>query len=228
MAEPRLYPPDEVAGRLHVSPSTLRRWTNEFSEFLSETARPEARGGEGGPRRYTDADVSLLKNLQDLLAEGLTYVQVGKRLEAERMREAPAPAEAVPEAPEEPVRAVGPSLREASPLAPAVTMLADTLHTVADGQQLLLGSQQANRDLLTVLLRDNFSLKEENAKLRDRMLEIERDLSEIRRTEGAEREAIIARIQEVELQVTESGLQPQRIDPAQRQGCLASLFGILP
>ncbi len=228
MTEVRLYSPDEVAGRLHVSPSTLRRWTNEFAEFLSHATHSEARGGEGGPRRYADADVQMLKNVQDLLAEGLTYLQVGKRLEAERLREAPAAAEAATETPEEPVRAVGPSLREASPLAPAVTMLADTLHTVADGQQLLLGSQQANRDLLTVLLRDNFSLKEENAKLRDRMLEIERDLGEVRRSEGAEREELTARVQELEMQMAESGLQPQRIDPARRQGCLASLFGILP
>ena len=39
--------PQEVAARLEVSPSTLRRWSEEFSEFLS----PEADSSEGKQHR---------------------------------------------------------------------------------------------------------------------------------------------------------------------------------
>ena len=105
--------------------------------------------------------------IKGLLAEGLTYIQVGNRLEALRMRHAS--ADTCMEDGEPQVTALGPSLRD-SPFRPVMTVLSDTLHTVADGQQLLLGSQQANRELLTVVLQDNFNLKEENTKLRDRML----------------------------------------------------------
>ncbi len=93
-------------------------------------------------------------------------------------------------------------------------MLADTLHTVAEGQQLLLGSQQANREVLSVVLQDNFNLKEENAKLRDRMLELERDMAEIRRLEATRRETLEARLLRLEerlQQPSASSLNPSEI-----------------
>jgi hypothetical protein len=95
---------------------------------------------------------------------------------------------------------------------------------VADGQQLLLGSQQANRDLLTVVLQDNFTLKEENAKLRDRMLELERDLVELRRHDEARRQDIEGRLGRLERQ---NVAQPQKMEPIKnpRRGCLGQFFG---
>jgi hypothetical protein len=128
-------------------------------------------------------------------------------------------------------------LQQSSSVFPAVTVLADTLHTVADGQQMLLGSQQANRDLLSVVLQDNFNLKEENAKLRDRMLHLERDLAEIRRLDATRRENLDSRLQQLEerarqpnprVQPTQQPQQPQRPPqpkPAKRKGCLAQIFG---
>ena len=130
--------------------------------------------------------------IKGLLAEGQTYIQVGRRLEALRLRRSD--ANGLDDADQTERTALGPSRFSESPFAPAVTVLADTLHTVADGQQLFLGSQQANRDLLTVVVQDNFALKEENAKLRDRMLELERELAEIRRPDATRREAMEARI----------------------------------
>jgi hypothetical protein len=156
------------------------------------------------------------------LAEGLTYIQVGKRLEALRLRQTP-PAEDAPG--EEQAMAVGPLL-DAGPVAPAVTVLADTLHTVADGQQLLLGSQQANREMLTVVLQDNFTLKEENAKLRDRMLELERDMAEMRRLDEARRETLEVRLQRVE-ELSRRPIASSQQPPTERPGCLAQLFGPL-
>jgi len=147
MADTRYRLPNEVATQLQVSPSTLRRWSDEFADFLSESAgRPHlAAGTPAAHRRYTDEDLETLLTIKGLLAEGLTYIQVGKRLEALRQHRPPVTAGVEGEAP--PVTALGPSLRDA-PFAPAISVLADTLHTVAEGQQLLLGSQQASRDLL--------------------------------------------------------------------------------
>jgi DNA-binding transcriptional MerR regulator len=221
MTEARYRLPSEVANQLQVSPSTLRRWSNEFADYLSDVAgRPES-DPDGGTshRRYTDGDVETLMTVKGLLAEGLTYVQVSKRLEALRLRRSSAEEREMGAEPQ--VVALGPSLREGS-AAPAVTVLADTLHTVADGQQLLLGSQQANRDLLTVVLQDNFSLKEENAKLRDRMLELERDLAEMRRVDQGRRESLEARLQQLEMQAL-SRPTPRR--PEERPGCLGQWFG---
>lgn len=222
MTEPRYRFPNEVAGQLQVSPSTLRRWSNEFADFLSDSAgRPKpADSSRAAHRRYSDEDLETLMSIKGLLAEGLTYVQVARRLQLLRMRQAPADMEAEGDTPQ--VTALGPSLLDQSPVAPAVTVLADTLHTVADGQQILLGSQQANRDLLTVVLQDNFSLKEENAKLRDRMLEMERDLAEMRRLDAGRRETFEARFQQLEEQVRRPSPRPK---PAERSGCLGQIFG---
>lgn len=238
MADLRYRLPNEIATQLNVSPSTLRRWSNEFSDFLSDAAgRPAPpSGGQVAHRRYSDDDLETLMTIKGLLNEGLTYIQVGKRLEALRRRRAvaetaevdtEAPVAAGAEGAADRVTALGPSLRDMSAYAPAVTVLADTLHTVADGQQLLLGSQQANRELLTVVLQDNFSLKEENAKLRDRMLELERDLAEMRRQEAAHREAFESRLDELEAQLRQPNPvpRPAPVPRAERSGCLRQIFG---
>lgn len=223
--------PNEVATQLQISPSTLRRWSNEFSDFLSDAAgRPQAdSSSKAAHRRYTDQDLETLMTIKGLLAEGQTYIQVGRRLETLRLRQA-ASGVIVEEEDDDPtITTLGPSLRDASPFAPAVTVLSDTLHTVADGQQLLLGSQQANREMLAVVLQDNFNLKEENTKLRDRMLDMERDLAEMRRLDEARRETIEVRLQQIEEDLHYSNPapmpQPRR---ARRQGCLAQIFGLLP
>jgi DNA-binding transcriptional MerR regulator len=219
MTELRYRLPSEVASQLQVSPSTLRRWSNEFADYLSDAAGRPSCEPDGGTshRRYTDADLETLMTVKGLLAEGLTYVQVGKRLDALRLRwssdDEPAPS------PETGTRALGHLVHDGSAVVPAVTVLADTLHTVADGQQLLLGSQQANRELLSVVLQDNFGLKEENARLRDRMLELERDLAEMRRVDQVRRDSLEARLQQLELQVR------ARVRQEERSGCLGQWFG---
>ena len=226
MTESHYRLPNEMAAQLQVSPSTLRRWSNEFSDYLSGTAGQPSptSGGQASHRRYTDADLETLLTIKGLLAEGLTYTQVGKRLDALRLRSTLAGTVAEGEPGRE--TALQPIVREAGPAAPAVTVLADTLHTVAEGQQLLLGSQQANRDLLTVVLQDNFSLKEESSKLRDRMLELERSLAEIQRLENARRETVDARLARFEEQLRVRRPAPVREEPKQK-GCLSQLLGPL-
>jgi DNA-binding transcriptional MerR regulator len=226
--------PNEVASQLQISPSTLRRWSNEFADYLSDGAgRPQAAaGGQTAHRRYNDEDLEALMTIKGLLAEGQTYIQVAKRLEALRRRQQPAERTEGGDG----TTTLGPSLLDSSPIAPAVTVLADTLHTVAEGQQLLLGSQQANREVLSVVLQDNFNLKEENAKLRDRMLELERDMAEIRRVASTRSETLETRLLGLEQQLQQPQPQPQpqrqpQRNPAtnpkssQRSGCLGQIFG---
>ena len=50
-----------------------------------------------------------------------------------------------------------------------------------DSQQIILTGQQTSRQLLGVLLQDNFNLKEENTRLRERMVENERKVFELKR-----------------------------------------------
>jgi len=228
MPDLRYRLPNEVANHLQISPSTLRRWSGEFGDYLSDAAgRPHSPvASQAAHRRYTDQDLETLMTVKGLLTEGLTYIQVGRRLEALRLRQAATDLPADEGNPQ--VTALTASMPGSAPIFPAVSVLADTLHTVADGQQILLGSQQANRELMSVMLQDSFRLKEENTKLRDRMLELERDLAEIRRQETARRETLEARILRLEDQ-----LQPQKHAPtpaaaaprAERSGCLGWLLG---
>jgi DNA-binding transcriptional MerR regulator len=200
----RYRQPQDVAGRLEVSPSTLRRWSEEFSEFLS----PEADSSEGKQhRRYSDEDLATLITVKGLMADGLTYDQVRERLVQIDSGEMPAgPGSMVPSDP-------------ALPLAPAMTFLADTLHNVADSQQAVLNSQAANRELLGVVLQDNFNLKEENTRLRERMLELERQVSQLRRDEEA-------RLETLRTELEARMYDVQRIVMMQsRSGCLGGLLG---
>jgi DNA-binding transcriptional MerR regulator len=167
--------------------STLRRWSQQFAAFLSDAAQSSDEE-TSKHRRYTDEDLATLITVRGLLTEGYTYSQVRRRLQVLQ-------ASAVPEGE---AYAIVTSEEPASSLMPAISVLSDTLHTVADGQQLLLNSQQVNRDLLSMTIQDNFNLKAENAKLRDRMLELERSLSEQRRQEASQREALESRLLAVE------------------------------
>ncbi len=228
MTESHYRLPNEMAAQLQVSPSTLRRWSNEFADYLSGTAGQPSptSGGQASHRRYTDADLETLLTIKGLLTEGLTYTQVSRRLEALRLRSSLNVTGTAAEGEPAPGTALVPSTREPASAAPVVTVLADTLHTVAEGQHLLLGSQQANRDLLTVVLQDNFSLKEESAKLRDRMLDLERNMAEMQRLEGAHRETLEARLARFEQQLRPRHPAPVREEP-KRKGCLSQLLGPL-
>jgi DNA-binding transcriptional MerR regulator len=193
----------EVASRLEVSASTLRRWTDEFAEYLSEEARAS---DSGQSRRYTNEDLTTLITVKGLMTEGMSYDQVRQRLGEMRV--------------ERPDGSGGPVASEpVLAMAPAVAFISDTLHNVAESQQAVLNSQAANRELLGVVLQDNFNLKEENARLRERMLELERQMAQLGRDQDARRETLRAEL--------ESRVQDIRhmIILQSRSGCLGGLFG---
>ncbi len=226
MPETRYWPANQVAAQLEVSSSTLNRWTKEFASFLSEmVASPAA---ESADVRYTDEDMNMLTTIKDLLAEGFTYQQVASYLEQERQGGA---EEAVKE--EEGGDMYALLARDASTIAPAMAVLRDALHTMMnDHKEVILSSQQANRDLMGVVIQDNFNLKEENAKLRDRMLRLEQELAELRRGEEGHYQVIAARLGQLEKQLetreeTRQAASPEELEELEnRRGCLAGLLGI--
>jgi DNA-binding transcriptional MerR regulator len=193
----------DVASRLDISASTLHRWTDEFAEFLSSEA-VSADNKQG--RQYLDEDLTTLITIKGLMGEGLSYDQVREHLSRlESISDNPAGEEVSSE----------PSLA----LVPAVAFMTDTLQNVADSQKAVLNSQAANRELLGVVLQDNFNLKEENKRLRERMLELEQTINQLRRDEEARREALRAEV--------DSRLQDIRhlVMLQSRSGCLGGLFG---
>ena len=72
--------PSEVAARLGVSVSTLRRWSQQFAAFLSSAAQ-SSDAETSRHRRYTDEDLATLITVRGLLTEGYTYSQVRRRLQ---------------------------------------------------------------------------------------------------------------------------------------------------
>lgn len=194
--------PQEVVSILEVSPSTLLRWSEEFSEFLSPEANPDE---DKRHRRYSDKDLATFITVKGMMSEGLTYDQARQLLREMRPGEKGAGSMVPTDA--------------ALPLAPALTFLADTLHNVADSQQSVLNSQSANRELLGVVLQDNFNLKEENTNLRERMLELERQIGQLRRDEETRRESLRA-----EMEGRLQDMQRMMLLRS-RSGCLSGMFG---
>jgi DNA-binding transcriptional MerR regulator len=178
MTDGELRQPGDVAGELGISTSTLRRWAKEFNPYLSQSAGKPSRTGTGGAthRRYTRSDVEFLGTVKVLLGRGMTYDQVIEHLQGET------PAARVEEREGEeayPVLAQGAEM-EAPALGRSFVVVADALRSIGDNQQALQNSLQVNRNLLGVLIQDNFNLKDENSKLRDRVLKLEQAMNELR------------------------------------------------
>jgi DNA-binding transcriptional MerR regulator len=231
------HTPQAVAGELDVSPATLRRWSEKFSDYLSREATSSGRGKSH--RRYTDNDLTTLRIVKELMSNGMTYEQVHQQL-------------AVHVAMLEGVQGTGPAshiddfveageTEEKSLVAsngnesPAVAFLTNTLATLSDSQKSILNSQAANRELMGVLIQDNFNLKEENNRLRERILEVERSLAQTRQEGEWQRESlrqeIDAKLMAVQQLATEA-ITTAQSTPApdikavkSKPGCLGALLG---
>ena len=189
-ATPAALRPAEVAERLGISAATLRRWSSRFGEFLEL-----GEGGQDGGthRRYSAGDVATLARVQELLEQGWTYEQVADRLSqgpadsATSESVAAAPLDSEPDLSSEMAMVSTDTYFDdnaglsADALSPAARFMRDTMQAVTGNQQIILNSQQANRDMLGVMIQDNLNLKGENTSLRERMLELERELAELHR-----------------------------------------------
>ena len=177
-----LQTPDAVASQLQVSPDQLRRWTQEFAAQLSASAVSL------GTYRYTADDLNRLQAIRDMMAEGKSNQEVSQQLAA-----APPPA-----------NGAGSSEHSGESLViqpddmkqdgPTGMLLRDVLTGFAAGQEAILNSQQANRNLMGVVIQDNFNLKDENARLRERMLKLEQELGELRRAQTEYRHQVEERL----------------------------------
>lgn len=238
-----LQTPQTVTQTLDISPATLRRWSDEFSDYLSAEANPVGKGH----RRYSAADVETLGSIKELMNQGLTYEQVWQQLS---LREAMSGQKAMPSEyrvdnskfdkfepgtdrfePDDERSLIASNGNES----PAIAFLTNTLTTLSDTQQSILNSQAANRELLGVLIQDNFNLKDENNRLRERVLEIERSLAQIRQDEEWRRETLRqeldAKITMAQQNATEAVRTAQSIEMPEikaikgKSGCLGALLG---
>ncbi len=178
----------DVTELLDVAPGTLRRWTQRFADFLGEAARQDE-------PLFSQADTDLLGLIRGMLAEGQSYEQIAHRLGV---------LVAAQQAPENDDVATALATVNATAMPPAINAV---LHTIADGQHALANSQAASRELMGVVVQDNFNLKDENRKLRDRMLELERSLAEYQRREETRKERLENRLRALES--TTAALQQQ-------------------
>lgn len=223
MSESNLRPPSDVADELNISSSTLRRWSTEFADFLSESAGlPElSSSGEPVHRRYAEEDVKVLGTVSELLSRGLTYREIAAQLERVR--------QGLNDETRGNELAVMPSASESSSaLSTSFSFLGSAMERVVESQQVVLSSQQANRDLLGIVIQDNFNLKEENSRIRERMLQLERDVSELKRLEGSLRGELLDRLNEMEAENPDSKAKSKNPEAeGERRGCLTRWFGFL-
>lgn len=107
-------------------------------------------------------------------------------------------------------------LAESNPTGIASRQVSDLLTTVANSQQSVLNTQDSLRETIGVVVQDNFNLKHENRKLRERMLEIERTLAEQQRREETRKEIFEGRLRAVEGTLAAMQQQLAQLVQAQR------------
>jgi DNA-binding transcriptional MerR regulator len=205
MADVQYKSPQEVAARLDVPSSTLHEWSDEFLDFLSDSAssQPEARR-----RQYSDQDITRLLIVKDYMTDGLTYEEVRQRL-GEQLGK-----------PKSNALVTGDMGTGA-----VMDYFSDTIDNLRQGQLSVLNSQAANRELMGVVIQDNFNLKEENNRLRNRMLELERQLGQVRRDDEMRTESLRREFEMKLFEIREMvSRQPITILQS-RSGCLGGLFG---
>ncbi len=154
----------EVVSELDLSPQTLKIWTKEFAPFLSA-----AGVSPDGSRRFTEDDAIVLKQIKECMSAGMTIEDTVTELRNAgygEPQEEPGGALAVTSAQQ------------------GFNVLTDTLRAMIENQQTIQNSLQVNRNLLGVIIQDNFNLKEENAKLRERMLKLEKEIAELRQRDS--------------------------------------------
>ena len=68
------YPPRHITTTLHVSDSTVRRWSDVFRRHLSQSATT-------APRRYTDKDVAVMTRIKTLSESGMRITEIDNLLD---------------------------------------------------------------------------------------------------------------------------------------------------
>jgi len=195
------YSVAEVASHLQIQPETLRQWNQRFAQFLSTEV-------VALPPRYTSADIAVLLTIQKYLDQGFHDDEVRSRLIPKRIM------------PPTSSTALAPNETHGLVLSDNLGMpqvVADLLSTIANSQQSVLSGQSTVRDIVNVMVQDNFNLKDENRKLRDRVLELERVFAEYQRREETRKERLEGRMRGLEQTVMALQQQTAQIVQALRQ-----------
>lgn len=235
--------PQAMTSELDISPATLRRWSDEFANYLSV----EANSAQGrNHRRYTDNDLAILTLVKQLMNQGMTYEQVrqtlatseGEAIWTDRVTRIPAqndelePSQLRPRSDPQEIGLIPMNGNDS----PALEFITNTLTVLSENQKSVLNSQAANRELLGVLIQDNFNLKEENNRLRERIIDVERDMARIRQDEAWSRESLrqeldakIMQAQRLATEAISTASAPQAPPEIKavktKPGCLGGLFG---
>ncbi len=178
----------QVATELGVSSSMLRRWSKDFGTFLSPNG---AVGSDGTNRRFSEEDIVVLRRIKEQLAGGSSTDEVVEQLHSEGRGETAA------------LTMTSQDGALSNPNA-AFVLLTDTLRAMIENQQTIQNSLQVNRNLQGVIIQDNFNLKEENMKLRDRMLKMEQELSDLRKRDSDHRLLLEQRLAHLEQEMRKS------------------------
>jgi DNA-binding transcriptional MerR regulator len=180
MPETAIKTQTDLAGELGISAQTLKNWMRDFAPFLSN---PGVLGEAN--RRFTEDDMFVLKRIKDHLAAGLTFEETAEELRADGYGTA----------------ANGDGQHGAMIVPNAQQgfgVMTDTLRVMIENQQTVQNSLQVNRNLLGVIIQDNFNLKEENAKLRERMLKLEQEMGEMKKRDQDYRLTVEQRLMRAE------------------------------
>jgi DNA-binding transcriptional MerR regulator len=176
----------QTASELNVSVNTLKRWAKDFAPFLSPSG---PMSGDGANRRFAEEDLAVLRRVKEQLASGASTEEVIEQLHAEGRGETSASSAL---APRDSMQSAG------------FVVLTDTLRAMIENQQAIQNSLQVNRNLQGVIIQDNFNLKEENMKLRERMQRLEQELAEARKRDADYRLMLEQRLARVEAEARKS------------------------
>ena len=190
-----------VARHLDISTESLQRLRRRFGHYLG----PEATAAEP---LFFSADVAAIVTIQKLLAQGYDDDQIDEHL-------TPVPLDVEPD-PHIPAD-LQPYVNDADASVMLPNVVGDVLNTIVNSQQAVLNGQTGLRDMMGVVVQDNFNLKDENRKLRDRMLEMERALAEYQRREETRKERMEGRMRALEATVAALQQQVSQLVQIQRQ-----------
>jgi hypothetical protein len=197
-------PFSEAANQINAEPHLLWYWSQRFAPFLGDYV------GSDRPR-YTIADMATLRTIQVLAAQGYDDEQITQQLSAVKPAAPATNSDQQYSPPPAAANNFQPQRNQLTPSTIADNRLAGSIgevfSTISDGQQAILNNQSTVREVIGVLVQDNFNLKDENRKLRERMLELERALAEYQRREETRKERLESRLRAVE--GTIGGLQQQ-------------------
>ncbi|OQY48201.1 MAG: hypothetical protein B6242_02980 [Anaerolineaceae bacterium 4572_78] len=203
----------EMASKLDVSPTILRRWCDEFNEFLSSEAQTSIKTENP---HYTEGDYLKLLSVKEFLNNGSTYNQVREWLYEEQQNQPPSATPSTPQ-----------PLMSAEDVSRATMgLFSETINELRQGQMSVLNSQSANRELMGVVIQDNFNAKEENVRLRNRILELERQLEYSRQEEATQRESLRREFEAKLMEVRQIAVNNPITVLQTRVGCLGKIFGM--